>query len=92
MSVPSGSTFSIWRTYDSIAFRYLAANTHQDLDTIATFRRRVLPQFESIFVQALLLAREINLLKLGKISIDGTKIKANASKHKALSYAHPKKI
>ena len=79
-------------THDSIAFRYLAANTHPDHDTIATFRRRFLPQIEALFVQVLLLAREMNLLKLGRIALDGTKVKANASKHKALSYAHAKKI
>jgi transposase len=75
-------------TYDSIAFRYLAANTHPDHDTIASFRRRFLPQFEALFVQVLLLAREMKLMKLGHIALDGTKVKANASKHKALSYAH----
>ena len=79
-------------TYDSIAFRYIAANTHPDHDTIATFRRRFLPQLEALFVQVLLLAREMNLVKLGRIALDGTKIKANASKHKALSYAYAKKI
>ena len=79
-------------THDSIAFRYLAANTHPDHDTIAAFRRRFLPQFEALFVQVLLLAREMKLLKLGRIALDGTKVKANASKHKALSYAHAKKI
>lgn len=79
-------------THDSIAFRYLAANTHPDHDTIATFRRRFLPQFEALFVQVLLLAREMKLLKLGRIALDGTKVKANASKHKALSYAHEQKI
>lgn len=79
-------------THDSIAFRYLAANTHPDHDTIATFRRRFLPQVEALFVQVLLLAREMNLVKLGRIALDGTKVKANASKHKALSYAHAKKI
>ena len=79
-------------THDSIAFRYLAANTHPDHDTIATFRRRFLPQIETLFVQVLLLAREMNLVKLGRIALDGTKVKANASKHKALSYAHAKKI
>jgi len=79
-------------THDSIAFRYLAANTHPDHDTIATFRRRFLPQFEALFVQVLLLAREMKLMKLGRIALDGTKVKANASKHKALSYAHAKKI
>lgn len=79
-------------THDSIAFRYLAANTHPDHDTIATFRRRFLPQLEALFVQVLLLAREMKLMKLGRIALDGTKIKANASRHKALSYAHLKKI
>ena len=79
-------------TYDSIAFRYLAANTHPDHDTLATFRRRFLPQLEALFVQVLLLAREMNLIKLGRIALDGTKVKANASKRKALSYAHAKKI
>ncbi|MEZ5555624.1 IS1182 family transposase [Haliea sp.] len=79
-------------TYDSIAFRYLAANTHPDHDTIATFRRRFLPQFEALFLQVLLLAREMKLIKLGRIALDGTKVKANASKRKALSYAHAKKI
>jgi len=79
-------------THDSIAFRYLAANTHPDHDTIATFRRRFLPQFEALFVQVLLLAREMKLMKLGWIVLDGSKVKANASKHKALSYAHAKKI
>ena len=79
-------------TYDSIAFRYIAANTHPDHDTIATFRRRFLAQLEDLFVQVLLLAREMKLMKLGRIALDGTKIKANASKHKALSYAHAIKI
>ena len=79
-------------THDSIAFRYLAANTHPDHDTIAAFRHRFLPQLEALFVQVLLLAREMKLLKLGRIALDGTKVKANASKHKALSYAHAKKI
>lgn len=79
-------------THDSIAFRYLAANTHPDHDTIATFRRRFLPQLEALFVQVLLLAREMKLLKLGQIALDGTKVKANASKHKALSYKHARKI
>jgi len=79
-------------TYDSIAFRYLAANTHPDHDTIASFRRRFLPQLESLFVQVLMFAREMDMFKLGKISLDGTKLKANASKHKALSYQHLQKI
>ena len=79
-------------TYDSIAFRYLAANTHPDHDTIASFRCRFLPRLEALFIQVLALAREMKLLKLGTIALDGTKIKANASKHKALSYGHAQKI
>lgn len=79
-------------TYDSVAFRFIAANTHPDHDTLATFRRRFLKEVEDLFVQVLLLAREMRLLKLGNIALDGTKIEANASKHKALSWAHANKI
>jgi transposase len=79
-------------TYDSVAFRYVAANTHPDHDTLATFRRRFLKQVESLFVQVLVLAREMKLFKLGHIALDGTKVAANASKHKALSWAHANKI
>ena len=79
-------------TYDSLAFRFVAANTHPDHDTLATFRRRFLPQVEALFVQVLLLAREMKLLKLGQVALDGTKIGANASKHKALSWAHAERI
>lgn len=79
-------------TYDSVAFRYVAANTHPDHDTLATFRRRFLKEIESLFVQVLVLAREMKLLKLGHIALDGTKIGANASKHRALSWGHAGKI
>jgi hypothetical protein len=79
-------------TYDSVAFRYVAANTHPDHDTLATFRRRFLKEVETLFVQVLVLAREMKLLKLGHIALDGTKVGANASKHKALSWAHANKI
>lgn len=79
-------------TYDSVAFRYVAANTHPDHDTLATFRRRFLKEVEALFVQVLVLAREMKLLKLGHIALDGTKINANASKHKALSWGHANKI
>jgi transposase len=75
-------------TYDSVAFRFIAANDHPDHDTIAAFRRRFLPQIEGLFVQVLLLAREMGLLKLGTVALDGTKIQANASRHSALSYEH----
>lgn len=79
-------------TYDSVAFRFVAANTHPDHDTLATFRRRFLNEVEELFVQVLVLAREMKLLKLGHIAMDGTKVDANASKHRALSWAHANKI
>lgn len=75
-------------TYDSVAFRYIAAGYHPDHDTIATFRKRFLSELTPFFVQILLIAQEMGFLKLGKVSLDGTKIKANASKHRALSYKH----
>src|SRR5436305_1125992 len=79
-------------TYDSVAFRFIAANDHPDHDTIATFRQRFLKQIEGLFVQVLLLAREMGMLKLGTLGIDGTKIHANASRHSALSYEHAGKV
>jgi len=79
-------------TYDSVAFRYVAANTHPDHDTLATFRRRFLKEVEALFVQVLVLAREMKLLKLGHIALDGTKIGANANKHKALSWGRANQI
>ena len=69
-------------TYDSVAFRFIAANDHPDHDTIATFRRRFLKEIEGLFVQVLALAREIGMLKLGTVALDGTKIHANASRGK----------
>src|SRR6201993_5033255 len=79
-------------TYDSVAFRFVAANQHPDHDTIAAFRRRFLKQIEDLFVQVLLLAREMGVLKMGTVALDGTKIHANASRHSALSYEHAGKI
>ena len=79
-------------TYDSVAFRFIAANEHPDHDTIATFRRRFLKEIEALFVQVLLLAREMGMLKMGTVALDGTKVHANASKHSALSYEHAGKI
>ncbi len=79
-------------TYDSVAFRFVAANDHPDHDTIASFRRRFLAEIEALFVQVLLLAREMGMLKLGTIGLDGTKIHANASRHSALSHEHADKI
>jgi transposase len=79
-------------TYDSVAFRFIAANQHPDHDTIATFRRRFLREIENLFVHVLGVAREIGVLKLGTVALDGTKIHANASRHSALSYEHANKI
>ena len=79
-------------TYDSVAFRFIAANDHPDHDTIATFRRRFLKEIEALFVEVLKLAREMGVLQLGTVALDGTKIHANASRHSALSYEHASKI
>jgi transposase len=79
-------------THDSVAFRFVAANQHPDHDTIAAFRRRFLKPIEALFVEVLQLAREIGVLKLGTIALDGTKIHANASRHSALSYEHAGQI
>jgi transposase len=79
-------------TYDSLAFRYLACNLHPDHDTLASFRRRFGQQFESAFVQVLQVAHENQFSRFGTVSLDGTKIHANASKHSALSYEHAVKL
>jgi len=79
-------------TYDSVAFRYVAANTHPDHDTINEFRKRFLKQIEPLFVQVLLIARELGVLKLGQVALDGTKVHANASRYSALSWGHANKI
>ena len=79
-------------TYDSVAFRFVAANEHPDHDTIAAFRRRFLKDIEGLLVQVLLLAREMGMLKMGTVGLDGTKVHANASRHSALSYEHAGKI
>ena len=79
-------------TYDSVAFRFIAANDHPDHDTLAAFRRRFLDEIKGLFEQVLLLAREMGVLKLGTVALDGTKIQAHASRHSALSYEHAGKI
>jgi transposase len=90
-------------THDSVAFRFIAANDHPDHDTIATFRRRFLAEIEGLFVQVLMLAREAGVLKLGTVALEpalgpaqpdpgGTKVHANASRHRALSYEHARRI
>ncbi len=79
-------------TYDSVAFRYIAAGSHPDHDTLAAFRRRFLVEVVNVFLQVLELAKEMHLLTLGTISLDGTKIHANASRHSALSHGHIEKL
>ena len=79
-------------TYDSVAFRYIAANNHPDHDTIAAFRRRFLPELTKTFIRILEIASQMKVLKLGTVSLDGTKVKANASRHKAFSYNHACKL
>jgi transposase len=79
-------------TYDSVAFRFIAAEQHPDHDTLANFRKTFLVELEDLFVQVLTLAQAMKLVRLGKIALDGTKIKANASKHKALSQGHIDKL
>ena len=79
-------------TYESIPFRFLSGHLHPDHDTIATFRRRFLAQIQGLFVQVLLWAVEAEVLTLVDISIDGTKIHADASKSKAVSYGHLVKL
>jgi len=73
-------------TYRHISVRYITANTHPDHDTIATFRRSNETAFAAAFAQILMLAGEMGLLKVGMVSVDGTKIDANASKIKSLRY------
>lgn len=72
---------------EDVAFRVLAANNQPDFRTLAEFRRRHLQALEGLFVQVLQLCRQAGLVKLGHVAIDSTKVKANASKHKAMSYS-----
>ena len=74
------------KSYDDVAFRFLSADEHPDHSTLAEFRKRHLHALAGLFTQALQLCAKAGLVKLGHVAIDGTKIKANASKHKAMSY------
>ena len=73
-------------TYEDVAFRVLAADQHPDHDSLAEFRKRHLAALAGLFVESLRLCQAAGLVKLGHVALDGTKIKANASKHKAMSY------
>jgi len=71
---------------DNVAFMYLTANTRPDFHTIAEFRQRFRRELSALFGQILELCRRVGLVRLGHVSLDGTKVRANASKHKAMSY------
>jgi transposase len=73
-------------TYESIPFRFLAGGWHPDHDTVANFRRTFLPEITDLFAQVLVVAQELGVLKLGNISVDGSKVHADASKSHAVSY------
>ncbi len=79
------------RTYEDVAFRVIAANRHPDHDSVCEFRKRHLKALAGLFVQILRLCQEAGLVKLGHVALDGTKVRANASKHKAMSYGRMKK-
>src|SRR6267378_3532712 len=74
------------KSYEDVAFRYLAADQHPDHDTIANFRKQHLARLGELFEQALQLCQKAGLVKLGNVAIDGTKIKANASTHRSVDY------
>jgi len=78
-------------TVEDVAFRVIAANQRPDHDSICAFRKRHLKALAGLFVQVLKLCREAGLVKLGHVALDGTKVRANASKHKAMSYGRMKK-
>ena len=78
-------------THDSVAFRFIAGDAHPDHDTLNAFRKRFVKVIKTLMVQILELPQTMGLLKLGNIALDGSKIKANASKHSALSYGHIQK-
>ena len=79
-------------TYDSVAFRYISGDEHPDHDTIANFRKRFLNELEGLFEQILEVAAELGTLRLGTVSLDGSKMQGNASKHKAMSWGHATKL
>ena len=79
-------------TYELIPVLFITGGTHPDHDSINTFRKRFLKELSKLFVLLLQIAHGMEILKLGNISMDGTKIKANASKHKAMSYGYANKL
>jgi transposase len=79
-------------TYRDIGARYLTADTHPDHDTICKFRRENFEAVSESFLQVLLLARELKLMRVGMVSVDGTKVDANASKHRSVRYDRAKAL
>ncbi|MFQ6007244.1 MAG: IS1182 family transposase [Woeseia sp.] len=79
-------------TYRDIGVRFVAANLHPDHDTLCKFRRENFAAISESFLQVLLLARELKLLKVGLVSVDGTKVDANASKHRSVRYDRAKAL
>ena len=79
-------------TYEDLGFRFVAGGLHPDHDTIANFRKTFLPELEGLFVQILLLAQLSGVLQVGNLSLDGSKIHADASKSKAVSYGRLKEL
>ena len=78
------------RLHEDIAFRVLAANNTPDFRTISDFRKDHLEALTALFLQVLALCQRAGLVKLGHVALDGTKVRANASKHKAMSYRRMK--
>ena len=78
------------KLHEDVALRVLGADNFPAHRTISDFRQRHLPEFRDVFVQVVQLAREVGLVKLGTVAVDGSKVKANASKHKAMSYGRMK--
>lgn len=74
------------RCHDDVAFRLLSANTAPDFRSIARFRKRHLAGLEALFIEVLMLCQQAGMVKMGRVALDGTKVKANASRHKAMSY------
>ncbi len=77
-------------TYEDLGFRFVAGGLHPDHDTIGHFRKTFLPELHGLLVQILLMAQLSGILKVGNLSLDGSKIHADASKSKALSYGRLK--
>ena len=79
-------------TYDSVAFRYITGDQHPDHDTIASFRKRFLAELEGLFKQILEVAATLGTLRMGTVSLDGSTVQGNASKHKAMSWGYANRL